>query len=187
LLGVSYLVTVDHDLVLVGKLLVMKQAPPGETGARGPIGWPGKDGRNSDVPGPAGKSVKGEPGPIGLDGRAATIHVGKVTTVPHGQGASVINVGTSRDAVLDFTIPEGRPGRNGVDGKSIEGPRGENGPAGDVLYVSGAEVNGAILELKAQRAEFIAKVVKHAESKDKTGINAVVAAHFRNLLKDLQK
>jgi len=58
----------------------------------------------------------------GKDGTAATIRVGKVKT---GDTPSVVNVGTDRDAVFDFTIPagggtskEGTPGTPGADGKS---------------------------------------------------------------------
>ena len=161
--------------------MVLKQGPPGENGARGPIGWPGTDGKNSEVPGPAGKSIKGDSGPQGLDGRAATIHIGKVTTVPHGKGASVTNVGTSRDAVLNFVIPEG-PSRDGRDGASITGPRGEKGERGDLLYVTDSELKAAFDKLKAMHAQLIAHILKKSEN-----AHPLVKAHFKNLLAELGK
>lgn len=59
------------------------------------------------------KGPQGEQGPQGVQGEqgaAATISVGSVTTVPYGQNASVTNSGTEQEAVLDFRIPQGRPG-----------------------------------------------------------------------------
>lgn len=50
----------------------------------------------------------------GEDGRAGTIEVGTVTTLAPGEPATVINVGTETDAKLDFGIPEGPPGNDGI-------------------------------------------------------------------------
>lgn len=61
-----------------------------------------------NVRGPQGDT--GATGPQGEQGDAATISVGSVTTVPYGQNASVTNSGTEEEAVLDFRIPQGRPG-----------------------------------------------------------------------------
>ena len=61
-----------------------------------------------NVKGPQGAT--GATGSQGPQGDAATIAVGSVTTVPYGQNASVVNSGTTSAAVLDFTIPQGRPG-----------------------------------------------------------------------------
>jgi hypothetical protein len=49
----------------------------------------------------------------GADGRAATVTVGSVTTGAAGSQAQVVNSGTSTDAVLNFTIPEGAQGPPG--------------------------------------------------------------------------
>lgn len=46
----------------------------------------------------------------GVQGEAATISVGTTTTLAAGQQASVSNVGTSQDAVLNFGIPKGADG-----------------------------------------------------------------------------
>ena len=61
-----------------------------------------------NIKGPQGE--QGEQGVQGVQGDAATISVGSVTTVPYGQNASVTNSGTEQAAVLDFRIPQGRPG-----------------------------------------------------------------------------
>jgi hypothetical protein len=51
---------------------------------------------------------------VGADGEAATITVGTVTTGAAGSSVVVTNVGTSLDAVLDFTIPRGATGASGA-------------------------------------------------------------------------
>lgn len=48
--------------------------------------------------------ITGEKGADGLDGKAATINIGTVET---GDVASVTNVGTATDAILNFVIPVG--------------------------------------------------------------------------------
>ncbi|MGO5122569.1 hypothetical protein ACTQ53_09985 [Prevotella sp. Sow4_E9_plate] len=52
-------------------------------------------------------------------GKAATIRVGKVYTLPAGSQGYVINVGTINDAVLEFGIPCGSDGNNGYDGMGV--------------------------------------------------------------------
>jgi hypothetical protein len=47
---------------------------------------------------------------IGANGLAATIAIGSVTTGAPSSPASVVNSGTSTDAVFDFSIPQGNPG-----------------------------------------------------------------------------
>lgn len=61
-----------------------------------------------NVKGPQGE--RGAQGVQGEQGDAATISVGSVTTVPYGTNASVVNSGTEQEAILDFRIPQGRPG-----------------------------------------------------------------------------
>lgn len=46
----------------------------------------------------------------GENGRAATIRINKVTTLPYGSPATVENIGTETDAVLNFGIPQGKDG-----------------------------------------------------------------------------
>ena len=61
-----------------------------------------------NVKGPQGNT--GATGSQGPQGEAATITVGTVSTTAYGNTASVTNSGTEQDAVLDFVIPQGRPG-----------------------------------------------------------------------------
>lgn len=56
----------------------------------------------------------------GLQGKAATIEVGTVTTVENDQPAKVENVGTTSDAKFNFELPKGQDGTNGNDGKSVK-------------------------------------------------------------------
>lgn len=84
--------------------------PRGQIGPTGPSGADGRDGKD------------------GTPGAAATIQVGAVTTGEPGTQAKVVNVGTENAAVLQFTIPQGRPGADGMNGK--DGQDGAPGPAG---------------------------------------------------------
>lgn len=100
-----------------------EQGPQGPKGEQGPIGPEGPQGPQ----GPAG-----EPGAAGADGESATVSVGEVTTLEPGSDATVTNSGTASAAVLDFGIPRGEPGPQGLQGpKGDPGPQGEQGPKGD--------------------------------------------------------
>lgn len=66
------------------------------------------------------KGETGEAGVDGVDGQAATIVVGSTTTVAPDQAASVVNTGTSQNAVLNFSIPQGVQGVQGEQGYSPE-------------------------------------------------------------------
>lgn len=57
---------------------------------------------------------KGRRGATGASGTAATIAVGATTTTAPNTPATVTNVGTSSNAVFDFTIPQGVSGTGGV-------------------------------------------------------------------------
>lgn len=77
-------------------------------------------------------------GKEGREGRAATVSVGKVTTLPAGENAVVTNVGTVTDASLEFSIPQGEKGEKGDKGETgpqgiqgEQGPQGIQGPKGD--------------------------------------------------------
>lgn len=86
----------------------------------------------------------GAQGAKGDTGDAATIQVGSVTTVPYGQTANVVNSGTEQAAVLDFTIPQGRPGQqttemdnlllNSITTSSTSFPIPAVGETGKVLW-----------------------------------------------------
>lgn len=97
---------------------------PGEDGgyylptvSDGILGWqPSKEGMpeapKTEIRGPSGK--------------AATVKIGTVTTLPPGSKATVHNSGTETDAVLDFGIPRGADGTGG-DGGDGSGGTGEDG------------------------------------------------------------
>lgn len=83
-------------------------------------------------------SVVGPQGPQGEQGLAGTITIGTVSTGPAGSDASVVNVGTPENAILNITIPIGQTGQQGPAGErgltgetGSVGPAGPQGPAGD--------------------------------------------------------
>lgn len=61
-----------------------------------------------NVKGPQGDT--GATGAQGVQGEAATVNVGSVSTTAYGNAAQVTNVGTENDAILNFVIPQGKPG-----------------------------------------------------------------------------
>lgn len=76
--------------------------------------------------------VVGPTGPTGPAG-PATITVGNTTTGDPGTIASVTNVGTNENAILNFTIPAGVQGATGPAGPTgPTGPIGLTGPQGSI-------------------------------------------------------
>ena len=69
-------------------------------------------------------------GPTGPTGPAGptTIDVGDTITTEPGTDASVTNVGTNENVILEFSIPRGEIGLTGATGPT--GPQGEIGPTG---------------------------------------------------------
>lgn len=57
------------------------------------------------------RGEKGDTGQKGSDGKSATVTIGTVTT---GETASVTNTGTETEAVLNFVLPAGGGGNNGL-------------------------------------------------------------------------
>lgn len=71
--------------------------------------------------GPRGpQGVQGIQGEKGDKGDTGEITVGTVITGDAGSQASVVNVGTSTDAILDFVIPRGPQGIQGIQGPPNE-------------------------------------------------------------------
>ena len=60
----------------------------------------------------------------------ASVEVGSTTTSAPGGNAEVENVGTSKNAIFNFTIPRGSSGPKGDQG--IQGPQGEQGIQGPI-------------------------------------------------------
>jgi len=81
------------------------------------------------------KGDTGSQGPQGPQGNAATISVGSTTTLAVGQDATVENVGSIYNAVLNFGIPQGPRGPQGATGakgdKGDKGDQGNPGPQGE--------------------------------------------------------
>lgn len=62
------------------------------------------------------QGVKGDDGDRGL---SATVNIGTINTVDYTQPATVENVGTENDAILNFNIPRGMPGDSGAEFSNI--------------------------------------------------------------------
>ena len=119
---------IAQQVTNVSDVLTGPQGPQGPQGKTGPAGPAGATGPAGPV-GPAGpQGIQGE---TGATGQSANISVGSVTTLPAGSNATVVNSGTSMDAVLDFGIPQGPQGETGAIGPAgPQGIQGETGPAG---------------------------------------------------------
>ena len=76
----------------------------------------------------------GPTGPTGPTGpAAATVSVGTTTTTAPGSQATVVNAGTSSNAIFNFTIPQGEVGPTGPAGLTgPTGPQGLVGPQGEI-------------------------------------------------------
>lgn len=121
LLGHGNGVTINdyNDNVISSETVVGPPGPPGPPGPVGPVGPSGSQGLPGER-GPAGpQGPQGLPGQDGADGQNAAITIGQTSTLAPGSQATVSNVGTATNAVLDFGIPEGPQG--------IQGPQGDPG------------------------------------------------------------
>lgn len=119
LLGHGNGVTIDdyNDNVISSETVVGPPGPPGPQGPIGPQGPQGPQGTPGET-GPAGpQGTQGEPGEDGVDGQNATITIGQTSTLAPGSQATVVNVGTATNAVLDFGVPEGLKGDQGEQGE----------------------------------------------------------------------
>lgn len=89
----NHLWVITGDTALLWTDAGQIQGVKGETGPQGPAGTPGTNGTN---------------------GAAATISIGSVATLQPNASATVTNVGTSNNAILNFGIPKGVDGTTGV-------------------------------------------------------------------------
>lgn len=112
------------------------------------------DGEGSQFEGP-----KGDPGDPGT---AATIAAGTTTTTAPGTNASVQNVGTSSQAIFNFSIPRGDKGEPGVDG--TDGADGADGfsPTATVTQTS----SGATISITDKNGTTTANVTNGTNGQD---------------------
>lgn len=78
--------------------------------------------------------IQGPPGPKGDKGDPgfATITIGETITADAGTNATVMNVGTEQNVILNFVIPKGMDGQIGPIGpKGETGDKGETGAQGE--------------------------------------------------------
>jgi len=81
--------------------------------------------------GAGGVGPQGETGEPGDPGQSATVAAGTTTTGAPGSSASVVNVGTSSAAILNFLIPRGDVGATGSTGATgATGSKGDTGETG---------------------------------------------------------
>ena len=93
-----------------------------------PRGIKGDTGAKGDKGDKGDKGEQGNTGPQGPAGQNATVYIGTTTTGAPGTQASVYNSGTDRNAVLNFTIPQGAKGDTGATGATgPQGPAGQDG------------------------------------------------------------
>ncbi len=113
--------------------------------------------------------VVGPTGPTGPAG-PATITVGNTTTGDPGTIASVTNVGTNENAILNFTIPAGVQGATGPEGPTgPTGPRGLTGPQGSIGLQGPAGPTGPTGPAGAQGAQGVQGVQGPAGPTGPTG------------------
>ena len=94
----------------------------------------------------------GPQGPIGPAG-PATISVGTTVTGDPGESASVTNSGTDTNAILDFVIPQGQKGNDGI-GDTIFVRSTTTGEAGTEAKVIDNKVNNThVLDFLYQRVQ----------------------------------
>ncbi len=113
--------------------------------------------------------VVGPTGPTGPAG-PATITVGNTTTGDPGTRASVTNVGTNENAILNFTIPAGVQGATGPEGPTgPTGPIGLTGPQGSIGLQGPAGPTGPTGPAGAQGAQGVQGVQGPAGPTGPTG------------------
>lgn len=79
-----------------------------------------------------GAGVEGPQGEKGEPGENATISIGTVDTLAPGSQATVTNVGTTTNAILNFGLPAGDTGKSGAN------PNGVSGNAGGIQLENGS-------------------------------------------------
>lgn len=104
---------------LATNVAIMQQHPPYPGDAGFWMIWNLAEGEYQQSNLPLPPVTKGDTGPQGVPGQAATIQIGSVT---NGDTVSVTNSGSENAAILDFVLQRGEQG--------IQGPKGDTGPVG---------------------------------------------------------
>lgn len=99
------------------------------------------------------EGIQGEKGDKGDEGTAATIVVGTTVTGTPGTPADVVNSGTTLDAVLDFTIPEGLKGDTGDAATIAVGDTTTSAPGGNALVTNVGDTHAAVFDFELPRGE----------------------------------
>jgi hypothetical protein len=81
---------------------------------------------------------------IAIDDLDTTVTVGTVTTLPPGSPAAVVNIGTSKDMVLNFSIPAGIQGIQGNAATIAVGTVTTVGPATPAAVSNAGTANDAV-------------------------------------------
>lgn len=97
--------------------------------------------------------VTGTDGVNGVNGIAATVNVGTVTTGAAGSNAAVTNVGTSNAAVLNFSIPRGNTGANGSAATIAVGTVTTGAAGSNVSITNVGTSNAAVFNFSIPRGD----------------------------------
>lgn len=128
------------------------------------------------LPGPKGEP--GEKGDPGEAGKAATITIG---TVMAGDEAEVINAGDDTDVVLNFILPRGEKGEQGLTGlqgeigpQGLPGPKGEQGEKGEPfriakIYKTEDEMNEDFTGIDVEEGQFVMIADEENPTKEEHG------------------
>ena len=113
-------------------------------------------------------------GPQGQAGQSATVDVGTTTTGAAGSDAEVVNVGSTAEAIFNFTIPTGAKGPDGEAGTQQVGTVTTNqlAPGSDATVVinNGGDATAAVWNYTFGLAAG-AKGEDGEDGKDGTGVN----------------
>lgn len=130
--------------------------------------WPWPDPqpeRPEDRPG----ALMPQRGEKGDPGAAASVTIGTVTTLEPGESATVTNVGTDYDAILNFGIPKGADGRPDAYVTPEEFGAVGNGTADDTNAITSAIHSGHNVMLNAEKKYRITSTIVIDEVSNRKG------------------
>lgn len=119
---------------------------PGVPGAPGGQGLPGKDGLTPKIDDKTGHWILGN-ADTGVVANGAAVKIGTVTTGKPTDKATVTNSGDDHDAVLDFTIPQGKTGETGPAGTVKIGKVTTGKPTDNASVTNSGDDHNAVLDI----------------------------------------